>query len=405
MHVTQLSLSNFRNYARLESRLPESPVVIHGANAQGKTSLLEAIYYLATGRSPYTSSDRQLLNWSVEDQPLPFARIAADVTRRDGQRFRLETTLTLTRSSDGQVRFKRAVRLNGVDKRVMDIIGLLNVVLFLPRDMTLVEGPPADRRRFMDATLCQMAPDYAVALEAYERVVPQRNALLRRIADNQASPSELTYWDAQVVAHGSQLIAARQRFLRELEAEAQRNHYDLTGRRETLTLRYQPSFQPGAQVSNGTQQMAFDVLGLDLHRDLDPAQIEPQFADHLAAQRHESIRRGMTLSGPHRDELRLHINERDAGLYGSRGQARTAVLALKLAERQWMRARSGEYPVLLLDEVAAELDRDRRRYLLERVSDDTQTLLTTAALDGFSDAFLGRAAVWRIEAGRLMPAS
>jgi DNA replication and repair protein RecF len=401
MRVEHLSLTNFRNYARLELPLPaDRPIVLVGANAQGKTSLLEAIYYAATGRSPYTASDRQLIHWRAEHEPIPFARLAAEVCGRSGADYRIEIALMMERTADGAGRFRKTIRINGADKRLMDIVGLLNVVLFVPRDLTLVEGTPADRRRFMDETLGQVDAGYLAALEVYEKALPQRNALLKRIAERKASRRELAYWDDQLITAGATLIAGRQRFLRELERGAQAAHLDLTGRRETLTLRYQPSFAPTAE-NNG--QMSFETLGLDLHRELSAAQIEPQLAARLEAEQDESILRGMTLSGPHRDELRLLINERDAGLYGSRGQARTAVMALKLAEMEWMRMRTGETPVLLLDEVAAELDAARRAYLLERVRESAQTLMTTTELDIFTPEFLSRASVWQVEAGQIAP--
>jgi DNA replication and repair protein RecF len=399
MHIEYLSLTNFRNYARLEISLPAArPVVLHGANAQGKTSLLEAIYYLATSRSPYTTTDRQLIHWRAEDDPIPFARISAEVTTRRGTLDRIDMTLVLERAEGGSPRFKKNIKLNGADKRVMDMVGLLAVVLFLPQDLSLVEGPPADRRRFMDNTLAQVEKDYLRAQHVYDKVLPQRNALLRRIADKQASPDELAYWDEQIVQAGSVLIAGRQRFLRELETSAQAAHLDLTGRRETLTLHYQPSFTPTAE---GNGQLSFETLGLDLHRELTPEQVAPQFAEQLKATQAESIRRGITLSGPHRDELRLFVNNRDLGLYGSRGQARTAVMALKLAELDWMKTRIGEWPLLLLDEVIAELDGQRRAYLLERFTGATQTLLTTAEMEIFPQDFLNRAAIWQVAEGQI----
>jgi DNA replication and repair protein RecF len=401
MRVEHLSLTNFRNYARLELTLPaDRPIVLVGANAQGKTSLLEAIYYAATGRSPYTASDRQLIHWRAEHEPIPFARLAAEICGRGGATYRIEITLMMERTADGAGRFRKTIRVNGADKRLMDVVGLLNVVLFVPRDLTLIEGTPADRRRFMDETLGQVDAGYLAALEVYEKALPQRNALLKRIAERRANRRELAYWDDQLITAGATLIAGRQRFLRELERGAQAAHLDLTGRRETLTLRYQPSFAPTAE-NNG--QMSFETLGLDLHREISAAQIEPQLAAKLEAEQDESIQRGVTLSGPHRDELRLLIDERDAGLYGSRGQARTAVMALKLAEMTWMQARTGETPVLLLDEVAAELDAARRAYLLERVREGAQTLMTTTELDIFTPEFLRRASVWEVEAGQIAP--
>jgi DNA replication and repair protein RecF len=400
MHIEHLSLTNFRNYARLEISLPGAPVVLHGQNAQGKTSLLEAIYYLATSRSPYTTSDRQLIHWRTEDDPLPFARLCADVRAKDDSLHRMETTLLLERTPEGNQRFKKVIRLNGVDKRVMDMVGLVSVVLFLPQDLTLVEGSPVERRRFMNDTLTQIDREYFEALDIYERVLPQRNALLKRIADRQGTISELAFWDEQLVRTGSVLVAARQRFLRELEMSAQEAHYDLTGRRETLTLQYQPNFLPTAE---GNGQLSFSVLGLDLHRELTPEQIAPQFAEQLQIEQRDSLERGMTLSGPHRDELRLFINDRDVGLYGSRGQARTVVMALKLAELAWLRQHTGDYPILLLDEVIAELDSQRRAYLLERITGAAQTLMTTTELDIFTPQFLHRATVWRVADGQIEP--
>ena len=399
MLVEHLSLTNFRNYARLEISLPANrPVVLHGDNAQGKTSLLESIYYLAASRSPYTASDRQLIHWRAEDEPIPFARLAADVQSRIHGFNRIEMALVLERTPDGGQRFKKTIRVNGADRRVMDIVGMVAVVLFLPQDLSLIEGPPTDRRRFMDTTLSQVDKDYLNALNTYDRVLPQRNALLRRIAEKQSSVSELAYWDEQLIESGSILISERQKFLRELEVDAQQAHLDLTGKRELLTLSYQPSFLPSAQ---GNGQLSFNSLGLDLHRQLEPSDIAPQFAEQLQVGLTESINRGVTLFGPHRDELRLNINEHDAGLYGSRGQARTAVMALKLAELSWMKSRIGEWPILLLDEVVAELDSQRRAYLLDRIDGATQTLLTTTELDIFPPAFLERATIWQVSGGQI----
>jgi DNA replication and repair protein RecF len=251
----------------------------------------------------------------------------------------------------------------------------------------------------MDTTLSQVDKDYLSALNTYDKVLPQRNALLRRIAEKQSSVDELAYWDEQLVESGSILIAGRQKFLRELEVDAQQAHLDLTAKRELLTLSYQPSFPPSAQ---GNGQLSFNTLGLDLHRQLEPDDIAPQFAEQLEVGLAESINRGVTLFGPHRDELRLNINDHDAGLYGSRGQARTAVMALKLAELSWMKTRIGEWPILLLDEVVAELDSKRRAYLLDRIDGATQTLLTTTELDIFPPPFLERAAIWQVNGGQIV---
>ena len=398
MQIDHLSLTNFRNYARLEFSLPaDRPIVLCGDNAQGKTSALEAIYYLATSQSPYTTSDRQLIHWRTAGDPIPFARLSAELGNKASRYHKLDMTLMLDMTS-GAPRFKKSVRLNNVDKRVMDVVGLLNVVLFVPRDLSLVEGSPNDRRRFMNTTLTQVNLDYLLALNEYEKLLPQRNALLKRIAERRSSPAELEFWDEQLASSGAVIIAGRQKFLRELEIKAQDTHHALTGGRETLSLKYLPSIMPTAADS---RQMSFDVHGLDLNRQLKPAQVKPQFLQRLMEKRREDIQRGLTLCGPHRDELRLFINARDSGLYGSRGQARTAVMALKFAELEWMRDQIGEYPLFLLDEVAAELDGKRRAFLMERLDGQAQTLVTATELDIFSPAFLNRAQVFQVVNGQI----
>lgn len=399
MHIDHLSLTNFRNYARLELSLPtDKPIVLFGDNAQGKTSVLEAIYYLATSTSPYTTSDRQLIHWRTENDPIPFARMSAELANRESTYHKLDITLMLD-TSGGGVRFKKSIKHNNVDKRVMDVVGLLSVVLFVPQDLSLIEGSPSDRRRFMNTTLTQVDVDYLMALNEYEKLLPQRNALLKRIAEKRSNPVELEFWDEQIATNGSVIIAGRQKFLRELELKAQDTHHALTGGGETLTLKYQPSIMPTSGTDS--KQLSFDVLGLDLNRQLTPEQIKPQFLEHLMAERRDSIQRGVTLSGPHRDELRMFINDRDSGLYGSRGQARTAVMALKFAELEWMRERIGEYPLFLLDEVVAELDSKRRAFLLDRLAGQAQTIVTTTELEIFSDSFIERSQVLNVVNGQI----
>ena len=399
MKIEHLSLTNFRNFARLEFSPPaDRPIVLVGENAQGKTSALEAIYYLATSTSPYTASDRQLIHWRTENDPIPFARLSAEISGADGAYNKLDITLMLDMTA-GAARFKKAIKLNNVDKRVMDVASLLNVVLFLPRDLSLVEGAPSDRRRFMDGTLRQVDAEYFLAQQEYDKILPQRNALLKRIADKRADAVELEFWDEQLAAKGALIIAGRQRFLRELETKARATHHLLSGGRESLSLKYLPSILPAAPGEG--RQLAFNVIGLDLHNQLTPAEIKRQFLERLQQQRRESIARGLTVAGPHRDELRLFINERDCGLYGSRGQARTAVMALKFAELEWMRDQSGAYPLFLLDEVVAELDSRRRAYLLERLDGAAQTLVTTTELEIFSPDFLERATVYHVQNGQI----
>lgn len=398
MRLLHLSLTNFRNYARLEVSLPEGPLLLHGANAQGKTSLLEAIYYLATARSPWTSSDQQMLNWRAHDDVLPYSRVSAEISSRRGALTRVEITL-FKDSQESAARFRKEIKVNGLKKRVLDLLGELNVVLFLPQDLALIEGTPSDRRRYLNITLCQTDTAYAEALIILDKVLTQRNALLKRVGSRQASISELLYWDEQFINASSVIVAGRQRLLRDLEGLAQGIHRELTGGAETLEMKYQPNFEATAKADG---QLSFDLHGLDLHRQLKPAEIAPQMRDALKRSQREELTRGMTLIGPQRDELRFMVNGRDLGLYGSRGQARTAVLAIKLAEVRWMQAATGEWPLLLLDEVIAELDATRRAYLLAQINGATQSILTTTEPDIFTKSFLEKSAVWKVEAGQIV---
>ena len=399
MYIEHLSLQNFRNYARLEVSLPTGPILLHGANAQGKTSLLEAIYYLATSRSPYTTTDRQLINWNADHDVLAFAKIGAEVVSANRPLSRIEVTLVQEPGALNGSRLQKDIRVNGVPRRVMDLIGQINVVMFLPQDLVLVEGAPAERRRYMNVTLCQTDSAYCEALANFEKLLTQRNALLKRIGDGEARPDELGYWNEQLAQSAGVVIAGRQRLLRDLEVKARRVHRDLSGGNEDLELSYQPSFLPTA---NNTGQLSFDVIGLDLNRQLKPDDIATQYAATLEERRGEDIARGMTTIGPQRDELRLLVNGHDLGLYGSRGQARTAVMSLKLAELEWMRDAVGEWPILLLDEVIAELDAGRRAYLLDRVSGAEQVLLTTTEPEIFTPEFLQKATRWHIHAGQIV---
>ena len=400
MHLDRLSLTHFRNYARLEGSLPRGSLLLHGSNAQGKTSLLESIYYLATAHSPWASSDRQLLNWQAERDPLAFVRVAADVISDKPGAVRTQLDVTLAHDQpDASARLKKTIRINGVNKRAVDLLGTVNVVLFVPQDLALIEGTPSDRRRYLNITLSQTDINYARTLHTFEKALEQRNALLRRIQLRQESPRSLEYWDDQFSDASGVLISGRQRLLRELEGAAQLVHRDLTDDVEQLDLHYQPSFSPTATTSG---QLSFDAPGLDLHRQLDPRQVADQFRAALKTGRANDIARGLTLIGPQRDELRFQINGRDLGLYGSRGQSRTAVLALKLAELDWMRRQIGEWPILLLDEFLAELDAHRRAYLLARIDGAAQSILTTTEPDIFTPEFLHKATLWHIRAGRIV---
>jgi DNA replication and repair protein RecF len=402
MRVRHLSLTNFRLYARLEADLPAGPLILVGANAQGKTSLLEAIYYFATAQAHHAASDRQLINFLAlaARETLPFAKLVAEVAHRDRQR-RVEIRVILDPVNNGDSRLRKEIYINGVKKRVSELAGLVNVVLFLPQDLAIVEGAPADRRRHLDIALCQVNPAYNFALGEYGKVLTQRNALLKMLQDSPGHAgveAQLDFWDVKLCEHGALLIAARAAALAEMEALASAIHRDLTGGAEGLRLAYHPAFDPAA-APHGQLGLPMDV---PVHRlGIPPEEIQERLKQRLHTTRAEEIARGMTLAGPHRDEIRFVANGIDVGTYGSRGQARSVVLALKLAEVEWMRARTGEWPILLLDEVLAELDTQRRRDLLNRLGGAEQCIMTTTDLNLFPPEFPPRAQIWHVQAGRV----
>ncbi len=405
MHIRYLSLTNFRNYARLELALPERPLLLHGANAQGKTSLLEAIYLLSTGSSPLTSLDRQLIRWKAEAEGLPYARVWAEVVRSDRIQ-EVEIILEKKSLANGTTRLQKTIRVDRARKRRADLTGRLNVVLFMPQDVELVAGPPAGRRRYLDDTLCQVDRDYCTALERYTETLRQRNATLRHLRDEGGDPAQLTPFEEILAREGVIVANGRRELVAALSQRAGRIHQRLAGGVEWLRLEYCPNFDPAAPPALKYQ------MGLGLRPyEGPPAGVEAEnlvaaFRQALLARRADEITRGVTLTGPHRDELRFvagspthGTHEVDLGTFGSRGQQRTAVLALKLAELEWMRERTGEAPVLLLDEVLAELDTDRRRYLLAQVDSVEQALLTATDPEMFSAEFRERAVMMEVRGG------
>ncbi len=404
MRIRYLSLTNFRNYSRLELTLPERPLLLHGANAQGKTTLLEAVYLLATGSSRLTSLDRQIVKWEAEDEGLPYARVWGEVERRSRIQ-EIEIVLENKPLSNGTARMQKTIRIDRARKRRADLAGLLNVVLFMPQDVEIVAGPPAGRRRYLDDTLCQVDAAYCSALEQYTEALRQRNAALRYLRDEGGDPSQLAPFEETLARDGVVVASGRRGLVAALSQRADRIHQQLTGGTEWLRLDYQPNFDPAAPPALKYQ------MGLGLHyegppRGIGADELVEAFRQALVARRQDAIARGMTLTGPHRDEVRFvagspaqGTHEVDLGTYGSRGQQRTAVLSLKLAELEWMKEQTRESPVLLLDEVLAELDGTRRRYLLSQVNGVEQALLTATDLEMFSAEFRKEAAVWEVRGG------
>lgn len=403
MYLKHLALTNFRNYTRLELDLQARIHLLQGENAQGKTNLLEAIYYLATTKSPLTDSDKELINWLTEEEPIPYAHVEGTYVRA-GQEHTLEFSLVKERQpsvNSDEPRLRRQIRLDGALQRAMDVVGQLNTVLFLPADIALVAGAPGERRRYLDTTLCQLDPVYCRSLAQYNRVIAQRNALLRQIREGRAGPAELDYWDEQLIKAGAYVLTRRFWAVRELNKQVARIQPSLTGGRETLVLTYHDSVlgRSSDPKANGAKPMRTEM----------PSETpdEPYLADRLRRALHivrrEEVMRGISIVGPHRDDMRFLVNNVDMTPYGSRGQQRTTALALKLGEVALMREQTGEMPILLLDDVISELDSHRIAFLLQTVSQAQQVFITTTDLCLYPEPFVRVAICWRVSAGAVSP--
>lgn len=371
MFLKRLELTNFRNYEHLELELTHNLNILAGQNAQGKTNILEAILFMALSKSPRTAHDSELVRW---DQP--WSRVRGDVQRRAREGVSIDITLW----PNG----RKTVKVNEVTRRrLADVIGQVNVVMFGPQDLNLVSGEPALRRRFLNAAIAQTSREYYHNLAQYRKALLQRNRLLKSLMGKPVPPGVLEVWDEQLAHYGARLMEARIRVVAQLSEQAQEMHHKLAGGRERMTMAYQPSFDlDGATAAESLGE----VLGRVLEQ-----------------RRAEELRRGLTLVGPHRDDLELRINGQFARVYGSQGQQRTATLSLKLAELGFVRQWIGETPILLLDDVMSELDDRRREQVLALTDDVEQILITCSQPRTFSDAILRRAGLYQVQDGQVEP--
>ena len=399
MYLKHLSLTNFRNFTRLDVDLPRRVVVLVGANAQGKTSILEAIYFLAAFTSFQTHADRQIVNFTeAKNNTLTVTRLVAEY-QRGNSRHRLEVRLILEPTGVlNSQRLRKEILLDGVKRPVSEAIGHFNAVIFVPQMSQIVEGAPEDRRRYLNLALAQSTPAYARVLSEYNQALTQRNALLKALGERGGSSDQLDVWDEALARFGAQILLWRIEAVQQIERLASRVHSQLTHGTEILRISYEPAFDP-LPKPNG--QLGLKINTVVDRSGLDLKSIQTGFQNRLREIRRDEVYRGVTTIGPHRDELRFLANDIDLGHYGSRGQIRTTLLALKLAEVSWMKERTGEWPVILLDEVMAELDLQRRADLLKYIGESEQVLFTTTDLNLFTPEFAESADVWRVESGRV----
>ena len=413
MYLSHLSVTHFRNHRHLELDFSGALTLVQGPNAQGKTNLLEAIYYLATSKPVHAQHEREVVGWQAKDEPIPYCRVAATIREHapHSQKSQ-EVEIILTSRGEGE-QYQKQVKINGVNRRAMDLIGLLRAVLFLPEDIKLVAGSPSERRRYLDIALCQIDREYCRSLSAYQKILTQRNSLLKALRERRADPtagattSQIDFWDAQLVQHGSDVISARHNFLLKLEELADNRLGSLTDERERLQLQYLPSFNLGLiddgefQFSKGEHYAV--TLPQALQTEVTVDQVAEEYAAKLQHRRGREIAAGLTLYGPHRDDLRFLVNRNDLRMYGSRGQQRTGALALKLAETEVMQILTGRAPLLLLDDVMSELDAQRRQTLLNALDGVEQAIVTTTDWADFSPAFRKQARLLTITGGIVEP--
>jgi DNA replication and repair protein RecF len=386
MRVLHLSLTNFRNYARLDLDVPAQTTILWGNNAQGKSNLLEAIYYLATTRSFRARTDRDLLRWETVGDPLAFTRIAAQVERAQDT-FAVDVILREEpRQSDaGTTTLTKRIKLNDVPRRALDVVGAATAVMFSPQDLELVEGAPLLRRRYLDVTISQADRRYCRTLAHYNRVVVQRNHLLRALRDRGAQPDQLRFWNDELVESGAYVVAQRLATVERLGEIARERYGELSGTDERLATGYRSS-----------------IYGEPIEPGLTAEAIAGRFAARLAELQPRELAVGVSLVGPHRDDLIFEIDGHDLGDFGSRGQQRTVALALKLAEAEHLRVQTHELPILLLDDVFSELDPSRRERVLGAIQPGQQVILTMT--DRQTIAGVPSGATWlRVATGRLEP--
>ncbi|MEG3437085.1 DNA replication/repair protein RecF [Pannus brasiliensis CCIBt3594] len=378
MYLEYLHLQRFRNYEDQTVKFEARKTILVGDNARGKSNLLEAIELLATLKSHRVSKDRDLVLEGEAE-----ARIFARVARAYGT-----SELSLLLRASGR---RTVIRDREPLRRHLDFLGVLNAVQFSSLDLELVRGGPETRRDWLDTLLIQLEPLYSHILGQYNQVLRQRNALLKEIrkketegespADLFDSLSQLALWDSQLAETGSRVTRRRARVLERLTPLAKRWHESISGKTEELEIRYAPNVPWESD---------------------DPIHVQKAFLERIESRRMAERQLGASVVGPHRDDVEFSIDNTPARSYGSQGQQRTLVLALKLAELQLLEEIIGEPPLLLLDDVLAELDLHRQNQLLDAIEDRFQTLITTTHLSSFDARWLQSSRVLTVEKGRIV---
>jgi len=367
MHIKKLTLHNFRNYEDLSLEPEPGLNVLLGKNAQGKTSLLEAIYLIALARSWRAGRDSELVKWETDQ-----TRVSAEVARDEQNGISIEVLL-------GRAE-KKHISINTVRQtRLADVMGQVNVLLIEPHDVDIVRSEPSHRRRFMNLEISQVQPLYCHLLVNYRKVLEQRNRLLKDIQVRRLGDGVMDALNEQLVNYGSEIVGRRLSFVGRIGGLAKVIHARITDDAEHLEMKYRSR--------------------TNLDGANEPDQIADRLRDRLAEVRDEEIRRGVTLVGPQRDDLTFSVNGVDARVYGSQGQQRTIALSLRLAELELMEETAKEPPIVLLDDVMTDLDEERRRHVFEMTQGRCQAFVTAPSKRVFDAEFLAGGKVYRVEKG------
>ena len=358
MFVESLALMNFRNYESLDIQFSDKINILYGDNAQGKTNILEAIYMSATTRSHKKSKDKDIIRFGEED-----SHIRVNIKKRDvGHRIDMH----LRKAGN------KGVAIDGIPiKKSTELFGLINIIIFSPEDLAVVKNGPGERRRFMDMEICQLSRIYYSNLSTYNKVLDQRNSTLKQIAYKSGMEDMLDVWDDQLAEVGSAIIKERANFISMLNDIIKDIHKGLTSESEEIELRYEPNV------------------------DID------EFKTSLYEKRNIDIKNATTMTGPHRDDFGIFINDSDVRVYGSQGQQRTAALALKLAEIELVKKIINDDPILLLDDVMSELDTRRRDALLNSIK-DIQTIITCTGYYDFIRQRINVDKIYKISQGKIV---
>ena len=368
MYIQNLTLSSYRNYERLDLQFENKVNVIIGENAQGKTNLMEAIYVLAMAKSHRTSNDKELIRWDED-----YAKIEGRVIKKNGS-----VPIQLVISKKG-----KKGKVNHIEQqKLSQYVGAVNTIMFAPEDLNLVKGSPQVRRRFLDMEIGQVSPVYLHGLSLYQKILSQRNHFLKQLQTRkQTDQTMLDVLTEQLTEFAAKVVMKRLQFVDQLEKWAQPIHSGISRGLEELTLKYHTSLH----VSDSP----------------DLSKMINSYQETFSKLRDKEIERGVSLSGPHRDDVLFYVNGRDVQTYGSQGQQRTTALSLKLAEIDLIQEEIGEYPILLLDDVLSELDDYRQSHLLHTIQGRVQTFVTTTSVDGIDHKTLNEAEIFRVENGTL----